>query len=441
MSPRVTPSCSAHNDLENKLTAPFTVAENLTEIGYLAINGNEELLQLAEEYNWPGTGKEWDPLIIEGYYFRDTVHVFVVDDTDLYWEFKNNVVDGVDDRYCSIVLGNLKNARIAHNVFTRGSVGIHTIRVTDCHFTGNLMYNLSWDGILIERSHRNIISFNTFYDCGEAGVLAWFLCNDNNIMSNEVYDSPYGIMLWDGSDANTIQSNRIHHVSSLGLDIQTADNVILGNRIHHAGDDGIGISGTGCEVERNQVYNTSGDGIHLFSTGGDALIQNNVLINNALGGIQLHHSDNSRVTNNDIINNGDPQAWDYGDDNVFTHNYWHEWIGNDTNNDSIIDVPMVIHGSAENTDSRPSLNPINTLPPWYDFVPITGPSPPEPDSEPEPITTETEFTPTNPTDTTSETLTEPTGHQDDTLLIPVVATTSGILVLLVVLVVRHRIND
>jgi parallel beta-helix repeat protein len=438
VSPRVELHISKFDGVRSSPIAPFIIAENLTEIEYLGINGNEELLQLADEYNWPGTGKEWDPIIIDGYYFRNAVHNFVVDNTDLYWEFRNNILDGIDGSYCQIVIGNLKNARIAHNIFIRGAVGIHTIRVTDCQFTANTMYNITWDGVLMEKSHRNIISFNKFYDHGDSGVHAWDLCNDNNIMYNEVYDSTYGIMLWEGSNSNTIQYNKIHHVSSLGLDIQTDDNVVFGNRIHHTGDDGICISGTGCEVERNLVYNTSGYGVHLYSTGGDALIENNVLINNAFGGIQLHHSGNSRIANNDIIDNGLLQAWDYGEGNVFVHNYWHEWIGNDTNNDSIIDVPKVIHGSTENTDSRPALNPINTLPSWYEFVPITGPPPPEPD----PTTTTTPTSSlTSPSTTLTDSITGSPSSQESGLSVLVLSATSGIAVLVIIGVLGRRIRN
>ena len=433
---------SIPNDYPSSQT-PDAIQRNiyadLIEIDYLGINGNEELLQLAEEHDWPGTGKEWDPIIIEGYYFRNDVHNFVVDNTDLYWVFKNNVVDGVDGRYCSIVLGNLRNARISDNVFVRGAVGIHTIRVTDCEFIRNTMYNLTWDGVLMETSHRNIIMYNTFYDMGEGGVLAWTNCNDNNIISNVVYNSTYGIMLYSGSDSNTIQANKIYDITSIGIEVQTSDNVILANQIHDAGDDGICISGFGCEVKRNLVYNTSGYGVHLFSLGGEALIQNNVLINNEMGGIQLHYSSGSRIIDNDIIDNGKPQAWDFGNDNVFRHNYWHEWIGNDTDNNTIIDTPKVIEGGAENTDSHPSLNPINTLPSWYDFVPITGPPSPEP--EPEPTTTTPETTTTHPVESTTVTSTEPYDPPDTELFVPVVSVTSGILVLFVVILLQRRYNN
>ena len=44
----------------------FNLAD-LIEVEYMGINGNDELLQMAEDNNWPGAGFEWDPIIISGY--------------------------------------------------------------------------------------------------------------------------------------------------------------------------------------------------------------------------------------------------------------------------------------------------------------------------------------------------------------------------------------
>ena len=204
---------SPYSDIPDR----FNVAD-LVEVEYIGINGNDELLQMAEDNNWPGAGYEWDPIIISGYYFRSAVHHFVVDNTDLYWEFRDNVLDGIDERYCEIVIGNLRNGRISNNYFVRGAVGIHGIRVEDCVFANNEFYNQSWDGVLLEYSHNNIIIGNTFIDEGEAAFLGWVDSDNNNILYNEVYGSLHGLMFWAGSDGNTVQHNSIHDVTEKGID-------------------------------------------------------------------------------------------------------------------------------------------------------------------------------------------------------------------------------
>jgi len=410
------------------------VLADLIEIEYMGINGNDELLQMAEDNNWPGSGFEWDPIIIEGYYFRGAVHHFVVDCTDLYWEFRNNVLDGIDDRYCEIVLGNMRNGKISNNYFVHGAVGIHTIRSNDCVFTENEFYNQSWDGVLLEYSNNNIIIGNTFIDEGEAGVLGWIDSHDNNILYNEVYGSPYGFMFWAGSDGNTVQHNSIHDISVSGIDIQTADNIVEDNEIYNVGADGISVSKPGTQIRDNLIYNGEGYGIHLSSESGDAIIENNVVIGFDRGGINLHESDNSHIERNDFYENGNFQAWDYGSNNLFTDNYWHEWIANDTDENGILDAPKLINGG-DNVDPRPCASPVNPIPSWYDFEPITGP-PPDPEPTETTSTTTDSSTITGPITTTETNQTTTDGLSNPILSIGL--SIGAALVIVVIFAARRK---
>jgi parallel beta-helix repeat protein len=414
----------------------FNTAE-LIEIEYMAINGNDELIQMAEENDWPGAGYEWDPIIISGYYFRSEGHHFVVDNTDLYWEFRDNVLDGIDDRYCEIVIGNVRNGKIASNYFVRGAVGIHGIRISDCVFVGNEFYNQSWDGILLEYSNNNIIIGNTFIDEGEGGVLGWVDSEGNNIIYNEVYGSPFGFLFWDGSDGNTVKHNSIHDISSRGLDIQTANNVIKDNEIYNMDGDGIAVSERGTEIVDNLIYNGVGCGIQLYSQSGESIIENNVVIGFDRGGINLHESEHSRIEENDFYENSGIQAWDYGGNNIFTDNYWHEWIANDTDENGILDLPKLISGG-NNIDPRPHAIPVNQIPAWYSFVPITGP-PPESDS-----TSTSSTTTENPTVTessSSTTTVETSSNRSTTdlsiLFLSVSIGSASVLVVVLILIKRR----
>ncbi|TFH03089.1 MAG: right-handed parallel beta-helix repeat-containing protein, partial [Candidatus Thorarchaeota archaeon] len=298
---------------------------NLIEIDHIAINGDAELLQMAKDNDWPGTGDKSDPIIIEGYYFRYNGNMFIVDGTELYWEFSNNVLFGTDDRWCAIVISDLKNCKISDNYFTRGSVGIHSIRVHDCQFINNVFDFQSWDGVFLEDSYNNIILENTFIKGGEGGVFGWAGSIDNTILYNEVYGSPYGFLLWGDADGNTIQHNSIHDISYRGLDIQASNNIIQENDIHDVDGDAIYVSGFETEIKNNRIYNNLGYGIKFSSGSGSATIENNVVICNQAGGINLHLSNYNHIENNDFYNNSWCQAWDSGNNNIFTDNYWHEW--------------------------------------------------------------------------------------------------------------------
>jgi len=433
LSTETTYNVSSEKSEIHPLLEPSTLAD-LIEIDYMAINGDDELLQMAEDNDWPGAGFEWDPILIQGYYFRNAVHMFVVDNTELYWEFSNNVLDGIDDRYCEIVIGNLRNGKIANNYFTRGSVGIHTIRVHDCQFVRNVFYNQSWDGILLEYSYNNIIIDNEFIDEGEGGILAWVDSYGNNIMYNDVHGSPYGFLFWDGSYGNTVQYNSINNISFKGLDIQTENNIIRENEIFDIEGDAVSVSESGTKIRKNLIYNSRGYGIHLYSESGLAVIENNVIINCENGGINLHSSDNSLIQKNDFYDSHEFQAWDFGDNNIFNDNYWHEWIGNDTDDNGIIDVPKLIEGG-NNTDPRPSASPVNPIPSWYDFEPITGPPL-------EPELTETISEPTSTTEiehpTTSNSTTTVSTNAN-AIFIPVIIITGTIAVLSAIgIMIRRR---
>jgi hypothetical protein len=132
-----------------------------------------------------------------------------------------------------------------------------------------------------------------------------------------------------------------------------------------------------------------------------------VIIGFEKGGINLHESDNSHVEGNDFYENSAYQAWDYGDNNIITDNYWHEWIANDTDDNGILDLPKLINGG-DNTDPRPCASPVNPIPSWYNFEPITGP-PPE----------------TVPTDTSTTTTTTTTETSAITTTIPSITTESN----------------
>jgi parallel beta-helix repeat protein len=358
--------------------------ENRTEVDFISINGNEAFLETAQDFGWPGTGKEWDPIIIEGYFFRNTYHMFVATGTDLYWKFTNNILDGIDEHWCEIVISNLCNAEISNNVFMKGAVGIHTIRVNDSRFIANEMYEQSFDGVYMEYSHRNMIAHNRFHDNGESGVYAWQSSTQNSITGNEVFNCPYGFMLLAGASSNIVRGNDIHDIDQAGLHIQTADNVIEGNLVHNVAGDGAGVSQSGNEIMGNRIYNNSGYGINFASISGENTISHNVFLFNQRAGVSLQRSEGNLIRENDFYHNGAAQAIAYEEDNTFSHNYWHEWIGNDTTGNGIIDTVKEIYGGVC-IDLLPSLTPINTIPSWYSFVPITGP-PPE---EPEPTVTTT----------------------------------------------------
>lgn len=80
----------------------------------------------------------------------------------------------------------------------------------------------------------------------------------------------------------------------------------------------------------------------------------------------------NRISRNNIINNGEKyQAYDKGENNTFTKNYWNPWNSTDVDDDSFVDYPYVVEGNANNTDRFPLIEICVELPSGFEFDPNT----------------------------------------------------------------------
>jgi parallel beta-helix repeat protein len=339
------------------------------------IYSNEEFLQLAESEGWVGTGTSQEPIIIEGYTFVDSYHIFTVTDTNLFFEFRSNNLDGVDDSWCVIVLTNVSNAAIHKNTIRAGSVGVHLIGTNNSIISENHMYGQSWDAIFMEAGccYNQIID-NNFHDMKEAGVWSWNDCCNNLISNNIISNVWYGVSFKTTCSGNTISSNVISNALISGIYSSSENTGILSNTIRYGKNDGVLLLGTDSVVEGNLIHDHGGYGIHLMDGSHATQITGNIILDNTKGGIRIRSSDNNTVENNDFLENGFPLAQDDGLNNVFRHNYWHEWIGEDLDDDGIIDVPFSIVSLVGNSDPEPLAAPIGPIPDWYTFVPVSPPT-------------------------------------------------------------------
>ncbi|MFX1533217.1 MAG: NosD domain-containing protein, partial [Promethearchaeota archaeon] len=109
-------------------------------------------------------------------------------------------------------------------------------------------------------------------------------------------------------------------------------------------------------IRSNTVYYNRHYGIVLEHSN-DIFVFANALYYNHLNGIFLdERSFDSEVHRNDFIQNnldGTSQAYDVGYNNIFSYNYWDNWISPDRNGDGFVDAPYVIEGFVSNTDPYP----------------------------------------------------------------------------------------
>jgi len=141
-------------------------------VGQLTIDGNEDLLEKADLYNWPGGGTEDDPITISQFQFQFFKGSFcpIFNDTDLH------------------------------------------IRISDCHF-GNYndeywMYNNDIDsgGVLLQRSSNVTIDNCTSY---HIRILAKSVNSRNLVISNNTLMYGYGGVLVDQCKSVNIENNLI----------------------------------------------------------------------------------------------------------------------------------------------------------------------------------------------------------------------------------------
>ena len=100
-------------------------AEDPLAVEQIFINGNSEFLIKANEYGWSGTGSSSNPILIENMEFRKNANMFSVSNTDLYFQFSNNRLDGIVGGWCAIVLYNVSNGLLSNNEIVNAAVELN----------------------------------------------------------------------------------------------------------------------------------------------------------------------------------------------------------------------------------------------------------------------------------------------------------------------------
>jgi parallel beta-helix repeat protein len=238
------------------------------------------------------------------------------------------------------------------------------------YHNGNMAFALEWT------CTKNAIRNNTLYDNFGGIWLDWN--NTGNIVANNSIFDSYGdgiVLLEDANDNhianNTIVDNSMNGILCRGYDNEISDNLILRNT-----HNGVLLVDGGNTIRRNVIQNNSRNGVmmYTFSQHNDYnVISNNSILQNRLYAVNIGTGcAYNTISRNNIINNGEKyQAYDKGENNTFTQNYWNPWNSTDGDGDSFVDYPYVIEGNANNTDRFPLIEICVGLPLGYEFDPNT----------------------------------------------------------------------
>lgn len=254
-----------------------------------------------------------------------------------------NCSDGV------YAIGCAKLILIGNNISDISHSGIH-IDSYNSHISGNFVSNCKYVGILVG-SRNNTIKNNILQDNGiyfMGSQLQNFL--QFSIENNSVNGRP----IFYSQDVNGgIVPNGVGQV----ILVNCTDLIVTAQDLSNGSFGLLGIFSQNISIENNIISNNSANGIDLYNSD-NCTISGNSFFKNEYLGIMIRYSSDNKILWNDFIGNNDhywaiSQACDTGLRNLFSCNYWDDWVSPDDNSDGIVDQEYIIEGGSHNSDSRP----------------------------------------------------------------------------------------
>jgi parallel beta-helix repeat protein len=346
-------------------------ADGYTPHELIYIDGNQDFLTQAESEGWPGTGTEEDPIIITRYSFASSDHLFSVLNSDIYFEFRDNILDGVAGEWCTTYFSHVRNGAIIDCKIWNGAIPFHMSNIRNCRITGNEAFDNTWEAIALEgNSDYNIIDNNFLHNNTKGGIILWDDSDYNQIRNNTISDNRQSAIQITTQN-NWVTGNQIVANQGNGIRLygDARSNVIKDNFILENSYDGITLNAEETSIEGNVISGNRHSGIDAYFEASRNSITNNSIINNTqyaitLGGLTSLNN----VAKNDFIDNGvSSQALDNGVQNEFSLNYWSTWFLPDNDQNNIVDAPYHIDGSSNNTDPYPSASLCRAIPDWYQY--------------------------------------------------------------------------
>jgi parallel beta-helix repeat protein len=326
---------------------PFKVGQTYTPHDPIAITGDVQLSQTALDEEWPGTGVENDPYIIQNYYITQSAtqasieivgviqHVVVTNNLlsssldqqkigVLISTAKNvSVIDNEIQNYgMGVKVENSIDITIQSNLITNNWLGSYLWMVEDVLFASNTITNSSGNAIYIDKSatinfHSNIIRYSNLLDTYNYNTISE---TDSLILFNNSFEFSHGysLLLW--------YINKSH---------------ITWNQFHDPGGFLVFFNSYGNNITKNEFSNIGN-----------------------IPNISLEQSTNNIISSNNFYSQSTAHnhiSFFGAVSNLFHNNergnYWSKYTGNDTDGDGIGDEPFEIDTS--NQDRYPLVKPVD----------------------------------------------------------------------------------
>jgi parallel beta-helix repeat protein len=192
------------------------VTHSLTQItphSQILIFGDGEFVDQATLEDWPGTGTEEDPYLIEGYSFFGTDSIAIVD-TTIHFEVRNCILD-FDEPWAggtNLLLWNVTNAVIADTICSGNSIGLYIVDSSNNLIENNtcLGSSGSMTGIYLEidvsTSDSNTVANNTCIGYEEAFFISPG-CVSNLVQWNVFDGTPFDVNDYNPTPVNNYSFN------------------------------------------------------------------------------------------------------------------------------------------------------------------------------------------------------------------------------------------
>ncbi len=371
------------------LMSPFTSS--------LEASSNEDLAALAVS----GAGTFQEPYILDnwtvktlggsGIYIHDTTAHFIIQNCRIETNsagngiLLENVAPGtaiLTNNSCKfniqgIEIKNSPSTTLLNNWCVQNmDCGIWLLQSGGCTLTKNTATR-NYRGIEVTNSLNTILLNNTCNQNSIGGIWLWAGSSNSRVESNRCQNNTYGIHFNDVNNCTILGNYLFNNVQ--GFLVQScSETTFLSNYIAFNT-----VCGT---LVRNSVQITLSNNSFIFNGanasisddwGGsglsvidsiNGLISNNLFYNNTFTALKFYFSEGFFITSNSFIKNmhGIPpenvsQVYEFTsplkEANIFSYNFWDDWIQPDEDNDSIVDYPYLLGGNAVNMDFFPLTTP------------------------------------------------------------------------------------
>ncbi|UCE11660.1 MAG: right-handed parallel beta-helix repeat-containing protein [Candidatus Thorarchaeota archaeon] len=259
--------------------------DSLVDHDPIEINGNDDFVL----QGWPGSGTRENPFVINNLEIAsDDVNIRITNTTDFFVIRNCNLTSMGDWSYeDAILFENVTNGSVEDcHIGLRGT-GTRIVRSSNCTIKRSEIVSIVI-GVKLENSENIVVRKNTLYH-NYAGIYLSSVTN-SMIVSNTIHDNLIGVIVRSSVscliDRNTIYRNTVE------------ENVIVDE---HPG--GVDLyDSNSCVVSDNSVFDNLG-GIYLNSSPNCTVISN-LIYDNIRGGLTLISSPNGRVIENVFDSNG-----------------------------------------------------------------------------------------------------------------------------------------